>query len=281
MPKPRRDPAEIAALVEQRVEQGLDLVDSFLFATGRGSHKSGRALANEHRKAVAQQEREQRAHAARRSSLRSQEVGGAIVTGVAGSVGVIDAITTAAGGGIAGPAPLWFVAAGIGLIVAVRGRRRLRRMGPAPEAVALVAPPPRLRRGAIGAAEVARFSSVRVQIMTMAPSLDRLHPGAGDELRRADLEAAGPLTSLCERLAVLDDLQRELPGTTAAATAATSAGEVRDRLAAGCATYDDLLSAAAELLAAPDLGRRTSDVLDPAVTAMLAYAHGLRRASDL
>lgn len=267
--------------MEQRVEQGLDLVDSFLFATGRGTHKSGRALANEHRRAVARQEREQRAHAAVRSSLRSQEIGGAVVTGVACSIGVIDAVATAAGAGIPGPAPLWFVAAGIGLLVSLRGRRRLRRLSPAPERRELVGPPPRLRRGAVGAAEVSRFSSVRVQVMTLAPSLDRLHPGAGDDLRRADLEAAGPLTALCERLAVLDDLQRELPGTSAASTAAASATVVRDRLAEGCATYDALLSAAAQLLAAPDLSRRTSDVLAPAVEAMLAYAHGLQRANDL
>lgn len=281
MPKSRRDPAEIAALVEQRVEQGLDLVDSFLFATGRGSHKSGRALANEHRRAVVQQERELRAHEARRSSLRSQEIGGAVVTGVAGSIGVIDAVATAGGGDIPGPVPLWFVAAGIGLLVSLRGRRRLRRMNPAPERLELVGPPPRLRRGAVGAAEVARFSAVRVQVMTMAPSLDRLQPGAGEELRRADLEAAGPLTALCERLAVLDDLQRELPGTSAASTAAASAAVVRERLTAGCATYDALLAAAAQLLAAPDLARRTSEVLSPAVDALLAYAHGLERASDL
>ena len=194
---------------------------------------------------------------------------------------MIDAVVTAAGGSVPGPAPLWFVAAGIGLVVSLRGRRRLRRMSPAPERLELVGPPPRLRRGAVGAAEVARFSSVRVQIMTMAPSLDRLHPGAGDELRRADLEAAGPLTALCERLSVLDDLQRELPGTSAASTASASAVVVRDRLAEGCETYDALLAAAAQLLAAPDLGRRTSDVLAPAVDAMLAYAYGLARADDL
>ena len=267
--------------MEQRVEQGLDLVDSFLFVTGRGSHRSGRALASQHRRALADQEREQRTHTARRSSLRSQEIGGAVVTGVAGSLGVIDAVATASGSGIPGPAPLWFLAAGLGLVVSLRGRRRLRRMGPPPEPLALVGPPPRLHRGAVGAAEVTRFSALRVQVMTLAPSLDRLHPGAGDELRRADLEAAGPLTALCERLSVLDDLQRELPGTSAARTASASAAVVRDRLAEGCETYDALLAAAAQLLAAPDLGRRTSDVLAPAVDAMLAYAHGLRRAGDL
>lgn len=281
MSKPRRDAAEIAALVEQRVEQGLDLVDSFLFATGRGSHRSGRALAQEHRRAVARAEREQRGHAARRASLRSQEIGGAVVAGVSGSIAVIDAWMTAGGSDVPGPTLLWLATAGIALAVSLRGRRWLRRLGPPPEQHALVGPPPRLRRGAVGAAEVARFSAARVQVMTLAPSLERLHRGAGGELLRADLEAAGPLTALCERLTVLDELQRELPGTAAASSAASSAVIVRDRLVDGCATYDALLSAAAQLLAAPDLARSTADVLAPAVEAMLAYTHGLQRASDL
>ena len=117
--------------------------------------------------------------------------------------------------------------------------------------------------------------------MNMAPSLERLYPGSGDELRRADNEAAGPLTALAERLLVLDQLQRELPGTSAAASAAASAELVRGRLAEGCATYDELLAAAARLLAAPDMTRSTSEILGPAVDAMLAYAHGLQRAADL
>ena len=133
----------------------------------------------------------------------------------------------------------------------------------------------------MGADEIARFTSVRVQIMSIAPSLDRLYPGAGDELRRADNEAAGPLTALAERLVVLDQLQRELPGTSAAASADRSAQVVRARLAEGCATYDELLAAAARLLAAPDASRSTSQILAPAVDAMLAYAHGLQRAAEL
>jgi hypothetical protein len=122
---------------------------------------------------------------------------------------------------------------------------------------------------------------VRVQIMNMAPSLEHLYPGAGDALRRADNEAAGPLTALAERLVVLDQLQRELPGTTAAVSAARSAELVRGRLADGCATYDELLAAAARLLAAPDATRSTAQILSPAVDAMLAYAHGLQKAADL
>jgi hypothetical protein len=120
-----------------------------------------------------------------------------------------------------------------------------------------------------------------VQVLTLVPSIERLYPGAGLELNGADAEAAAPLTALCERLRVLDDLQRELPGSAAAASASSAAEAVRVRLAQGCSTYDALLAAAATLLASPDLDRRTSDVLAPAIDAMLAYAHGLQRAADL
>jgi hypothetical protein len=274
--KQRRDPAELAALVEQGVARGIDLVDSFLAVTGRGPRASSKALAVEHHKAVAANRREVARHRTRVSTLRTEVTGGAVAVGVGGSIGLIDALT--------GPPSslwLWFGAAGLGLLVSVRARRKLGRLGDAPAELALVGPPPAITRGAVGAAEVGRFTSVRVQVMNMAPSLDRLYPGAGDELRRADNEAAGPLTALAERLVVLDQLQRELPGTSAAATAARSAEVVRQRLADGCATYDELLEAAARLLAAPDVSRSTAEVLTPAVDAMLAYAHGLQKAADL
>lgn len=281
MTRPARDPAELAALVEQRVSQGLDLVDSFLAVTGRGSHRSGRVLAQEHRREVARQQRALLRHRSRLASLRSQSVGGAVVAGVTGSIGVIDVVASAAGSDVPAPSLLWFGIAAVSALISVRGHRRMRQLPAPPTTFALVGAPPTMRRAAIGASEVTRFAAVRVQVMTMAPALDRLYPGAGADLRRADAEAAAPLTALCERLRVLDDLQRELPGTSASASAASSAQVVRERLAAGCATYDDLLAAAARLLAAPDLARSTDEVLTPAVNAMLAYAHGLQRAADL
>ena len=257
-------------------------MDSFLAVTGKGPRASSKALAVEHRKAVAANQRDLTRHRLRVKSLRSESTGGAVVAGVGGAVGLIDALAElGGGGGLPFPAWAWFTAAGIGLLVSVRGRIGLRGIGPEPRQLELVGPPPSIPRGAMGSVEISRLASVRVQIMNMAPPLERLYPGSGDELRRADNEAAGPLTALAERLVVLDQLQRELPGTSAAVTAATSAKVVRQRLADGCATYDELLAAAARLLAAPDTGRSTSDILAPAVDAMVAYAHGLQRAADL
>lgn len=283
MSKQQRDPAELAALIEQGVSRGLDLVDAFRAATGKGPRGSGRALQVEHRRAVEANRRAVARHRGRVQGLRTQATGGAAVAGIGGTVGLLDVVTETAtqGAGLYGPAWFWFTSAGIGLLVSLRARRRLRRVGPAPEPLSLVAPPPAIARNAVGAAEVGRLTAVRAQVFSMAPSLDRLYPGSGNELRRADNEAAGPLTALAERLVVLDQLQREMPGTSAARQAAASADVVRERLADGCATYDELLAAAARLLAAPDTSRSTADVLGPAVAAMLAYSHGLQRAADL
>ena len=270
-------------MIEQGVSRGMDLVDSFRVATGKAPRNTVKALAIEHRKAVEANRKQLRRHRVRAKSYQSQITGGAVVGGVGGAIGLIDVVadSTTSGGGAAFPSWMWFTAAGIGLLVSWRGRRRLRRLGPEPQVLEPVAPPPAMPKGRVGAAEVSRFTSVRVQVMNMIPALDRLYPGAGDELRRADNEAAAPLTALAERLVVLDQLQRELPGTSAARSAAAASESVRRRLDEGCDTYDELLAAAARLLAAPDITRSTSDILGPAVDAMVAYAHGLQRASEI
>jgi len=280
--KARRDPAELAAKIERGVARGLDLVDSFRIVTGRPPRNPTKALALEHRRAVEANRRRQSKWRARAKAYQSQATCGAVVGGIGGAVGLIDVVTetTTSGAGIPFPAWMWFSVAGIGLLVALRGRRRLRRLGPQPADFEAVAPPPSMPKGRVGSVEVSRLTTARVQVMTVAPALDRLYPGAGTELRRADKEAAAPLTALAERLVVLDQLQRELPGTSAARSAAASSELVRQRLDDGCDTYDELLAAAATLLAAPDITRSTSEILGPAVSAMVAYAHGLQRAAE-
>jgi len=257
--------------------KGMDLIDAFRAATGKGRRAGNRALELEHRRALAANTRAVKGHEHRIASLKSEMTGGAVAAGVGGSLGLLDVATA----GVFGPAWMWLGGAVIGLVVSVRARQKLKTVGPPPIILDPVAPPPVLPRGAVGAVEVTRFTSVRVQIVNITPQLDRLYPGSGQELRRADLEAAAPLTALCDRLLVLDQLQRELPGTTAATSAAKSAEIVRVRLSEGCTKYDELLAAAARLLASPDMTRSTEAILGPAVNAMLAYAHGLQRAADL
>jgi len=106
-----------------------------------------------------------------------------------------------------------------------------------------------------------------------------LHPAAGKELVNADAQAAGALNALCERLLVLHQLAASLPGTAAANSATSAAGVVASRLDVGCDSYDNLLAAAAELLASPDLTEMVN--LQPAADSLIAYSHGLMRASDL
>ncbi len=257
-------------------------MDSFRAATGRPPRNPGKALAIEHRKAVEANRRKIVKHRSRSKTYRSRATAGAVVAGVTGAVGVIDVVAETAGssGGLPGPPWMWFTFTAVGILVSWRARRRLSRLGPEPEVIEPVAPPPALARGRTGSIEVSRLTSARAQMMKVAPAVERMYPGAGVELARADHEASGVLTELAERLVVLDQLQRELPGTSAA-LAATQAGElVRQRLDEGCDTYDDLLAAAARLLAAPDLSRPTAEILNPAIDAMVAYAHGLQRASD-
>jgi hypothetical protein len=263
----RRDAAELAALVEQGLTRGLDVVDAFLDVTQGTKAGSSRALSREYRRSVQERERTLRRHTRKQVWWRSQTVAGVTV---AGTTGVLAAVAAA---------PVLLVATGAGVVVAVRAQRKLRTAAPPELPVIAVPPPAPLPRSAIGAAEVARFTAVRLHLIQMCSAVEALSPGAGDELRRADAEAAEPLTALAERLGVLHHLQRELPNSTAATAARSSALVVRDRLASGCETYEALLAATAQLLAAPDTYRSTTQILDPAVDAMLAYAHGLQQAA--
>ncbi len=113
----------------------------------------------------------------------------------------------------------------------------------------------------------------------MSSSVSVLHPAAGKELVNADAQAAVALNTLCDRLLVLHQLAASLPGTAAAASAASAAQVVASRLVLGCDSYDQLLAAAAELLASPDIAGMVN--LQPAADSLIAYSHGLMRASDL
>ena len=74
---------------------------------------------------------------------------------------------------------------------------------------------------------------MRRQLVGMVPAVASLHPDAGRELKSADDEAAPALAAQVARLAVLDQVRRELPGSEAATAAADAAEQVRARLAEG------------------------------------------------
>jgi len=126
---------------------------------------------------------------------------------------------------------------------------------------------------------VERYLRTRLDVITAAKKIESLHPEATREVLVADMEAGAALDALVERLRVLDQLARS--PSSAAGAARESALVIAQRLARGCDTYDSLLQAAMRLLAAPDLSRTTDAILQPAVDALIAYAHGLSRAAEI
>jgi len=120
-----------------------------------------------------------------------------------------------------------------------------------------------------------------VQTVQVIRAIEPLHADAAAEIRSADSQAAPALNALAERLRVLDEMARKMPGSTAADSARDSARAVTEQLDRGSAGYDVLLAAAARLLAEPSLARPVPEVLEPASSALIAYAHGLRTASQI
>jgi hypothetical protein len=171
---------------------------------------------------------------------------------------------------------MWLVGAGICAIIAVRKRYDAQHaLPPAPPALPTAVSANDLRRDAIGWAETNPPPyAVSSRMVPPSPAA----PGRGPELGCRRRGRAG--LAQVARLAVLDQVRRELPGSTAATAATDAAEQVRGRLAQGVAVYDRLLAAASTMLASPDLGRSGDDVLGPAADALTAYAEGLRTAEN-
>ena len=261
MSRQARTPAEISAMVEAGIARGLNVIDAFTAATGN------RTLDRAHKKELATQKSARRKHQARVESFRFGAVAGGGTAIAGGALAIV----------ISNPA-LWLIAVG-GAVISIMSIRGWRRLGPEPVGRGSVAPATPLPRGAIGRDCVKRYLAVRTQVVNMSSSVSVLHPAAGKELVNADAQAAVALNTLCDRLLVLHQLAASLPGTAAAASAASAAQVVASRLALGCDSYENLLAAAAELLASPDIAGMVN--LQPAADSLIAYSHGLMRASDL
>jgi hypothetical protein len=248
-------------MVEAGIARGLNVIDAFTAATGN------RTLDRAHKKELATQKSARRKHQARVESFRFGAVAGGGTAIAGGALAIV----------ISNPA-LWLIAVG-GAVISIMSIRGWRRLGPEPVGRGSVAPATPLPRGAIGRDCVKRYLAVRTQVVNMSSSVSVLHPAAGKELVNADAQAAVALNTLCDRLLVLHQLAASLPGTAAAASAASAAQVVASRLVLGCDSYDKLLAAAAELLASPDIAGMVN--LQPAADSLIAYSHGLMRASDL
>jgi hypothetical protein len=274
-----KDVAKLAERVTALVEQGLDVAEAYALAQG-----SGTKATREHAKAMEAHAKAVTQHQQRVVGLRSRAVTSTAVAGATGVLGLIDAATVStlnAAGVIPGQPWWWLVGSALFAVRAVRSRHRARTItAPEPPSLSAITRANDLRREAIGYAEAQGLAAVRRQLVTMVPAVGSLHPDAAKELKNADDEAAPAFTAQVARLAVLDQVRRELPGSTAATAATDAAEQVRSRLAQGVAVYDRLLAAASTMLASPDLGRSGDDVLGPAADALTAYAEGLRTAAN-
>ena len=276
------DRDQFARVVQAGISRGMDVVDAWRQARAQRPSAQARALQAEHERRLAEQQRALRRHQRRVRRLDNEVTGGIAVAGVAGTLGVVDIVieSTTAAAGVYGPAWIWVVLAAAGGITAALARRTRAQLPPAPRVDAVPPPPVAVPQDALGAEQARRLTSLRLQLAQVIPAIDRLHPDAAADLRRADLEAAPQLHALVDRLVVLHGIRIEMAGTQAEVAATSAAVEVRERLSTGCATYERLIAASATMLAAPDVARSTDEVLAPALEGLTAYTHGLKRAAN-
>ncbi|MGV1004412.1 MAG: hypothetical protein ACOYEV_06500 [Candidatus Nanopelagicales bacterium] len=197
----------------------------------------------------------------------------------AGSLGALTALSIPMDGLVAGDFLLGGVAAGLGAL-AFRSARRSRALQAHPPVPALPPlPPARLRSGARGAKSAEHIRLNLLHLYEVIPQIAALYPQAGQELARVVNDVEPLLRGQVERLASLDRIEWDMPGSIPARAAAQGAQEVAARLDSGAAALEGLIAAAAHMLAAPDLVDGASEVLLPAIDSLQAYTHGLYQAS--
>lgn len=291
----KRDVEALARDIERGLAKGMDLFDALSSSpvgqeleirlkrdpSAKRQRIVEREMAKAHRQAVIANERlvAERTRRIAKLKARTNTHGMASVILVGAASG--DLLLELIGGGLLpGPPLLWLIGSG-GLALSARRAKRAaaRAEAAVPPAPVLPPPPPaRLRAGAIGYKESEQLAFAEHRLFEIIPAVGRLHPEAGAELGEAASAVAPLLRDQVERLAVLDRLALDMPGSQAAEAAARGSAEITRRLAEGVDTIDRLLGAAATMLAAPDLGRGVAEILSPAIDALTAYAHGLAAA---
>ena len=257
------------------MQVGIDLVRQARAANRAHSRPATRErqMAAEHQAALVRYKSAVRAHQGRINGAKA----GALVGG-AGTVALGLAAVGSTGGGVLDSIALALLAAG-SATVGWRARRRAAALAAHPPVPALPPlPPARLRPGARGADQADRVANALLHVYDLVPSVGRLYPQAGQELWRAVNGVEPALRGQVERLASLDGIEAQMPGSRAAEAAVEAGGIVTARLRAGADALEDLLAAAARMLAAPDVGDGVPDALAPAIDSLDAFAYGLHAA---
>ncbi len=272
-PKPNPD---AGTSVERAVALGIDLLRQAR-AAGRGRSVPAtreRQMAAEHRAALVRYEASVRQHQGRVAGARVGTVAGAAGSAVLG-LSTLASVSSGSpvevvllGGLTAGSAALGWVS--------MRRRRELVEHPPVPMLPPL--PPARVRPGARGADQADRVASALLHLYDLVPNVGGLYPQAGQELWRAVSDVEPLLRGQAERLASLDRIEWEMPGSRAAEAAVEAGGIVTARLRVGADALEELIAAAARMLAAPDVGDGVPDVLAPAIDSLDAFAFGLHAA---
>ena len=123
------------------------------------------------------------------------------------------------------------------------------------------------------------MANALLHLYDLVPNVGRLYPQAGQELWRAVNDVEPLLRGQVERLASLDRLEWEMPDSRAAEAAIAAGTDITGRLRGGADALEDLLAAAARMLAAPDIGDGVPDALAPAIDSLDAFGHGLNAAN--
>lgn len=262
--------------VERAVKMGMEL-----FRTAKQAAvvqadpvaQRERQMVMEHQQAVARKASAERSHKLQVTGIKTE----AVLAG--GTSGALAVGTVASGMGLGGLVMASLAAGSAAL--AVRFGRKARRVAANPPQVAIPPlPPPRLRPGARGAAQAERVRIALLHLYDLIPAVYTLHQDAGRDLVRAVSEVEPLLRAQVERLAALDRIELDMPGSAPAWAAAKGGDEVALRLDAGAQALEGLITASATLLAAPDLVDGVTEVLAPAIDSLTAYSYGLHRLND-
>ena len=261
--------------LERVIAVGMDLVKQAREAAkaNAAAPSRERQMAAEHRAALVRHETALRQHHGRVAGAKA-----GLVVGGAGTLAM--GAATIGSVGSPGQAALFGVLAAASAALGLRSRASVKLLESHPPVPVLPPlPPARMRPGARGADQADRVANALMHLYDLVPNVARLYPQAGQELWRAVSDVEPLLRGQVERLASLDRIEWEMPGSRAAQAAVEAGAVVTGRLRAGADALEELIAASARLLAAPDIGDGVPDALAPAILSLEAFAHGLDAAN--